>query len=239
MKRSTGSGLIRARRVRTLAAVVVAAVGLTMVAGGVADAKDNKKAKAKVASVFEFAQLEAKVNANTREYTGTVAGTNAYVAVLVSGKDVRVYICDGNSLSAWAVGKVAKDGTFAVGAANGIKFTGTISGTDASGTVTLADRSQHAFTAPLATSPAGLYERLPAKDASGQVVVAATVVLADGTQRGAARPTHTTICANINASIHDYQRQLIAGTLSGPEHDDVLAGLAGQTNNYFHQGCFA
>jgi hypothetical protein len=221
-----------ARRGRVLAALVVAAVGLSIVAGGAAEAKTNPNDKK--AAIVEAAAIQATVQANTREYTGTVDGTNAYIAVIVSAKDVEVYICDGNALSAWLEGKIAKDGTFKAEGANGIKVTGTISDTAATGTVILADGSKHAFTAPLAASPAGLYQRLPAKDTSGQVVVAATIVLADGTQRGAARPSPTTVCNNIKASWKSYM-----GQLGGINNAEALAGSSSQGNNYINRGCSA
>jgi hypothetical protein len=221
-----------------LGALVVAAVGLTMLTGGTAVAKDNKKAKAETASVRILAEAQATVDANTVEYAGTVDGTDAYIAVVVSGKDVRVYVCDGDALSAWALGEASKDGTFAVEAANGTKITGTISDTDVSGTVTLAEGSEHAFAAQLATSPAGLYERLPAEDASGEVVIAATIVLADGTQRGAARPVGSaTFCANVTRSAKDY---LVLYRVSASGSADGLEGLRGyitQFNNLKDHGC--
>jgi len=237
MTKPARSGLGTARRGRVMAVLVVVAVGLTMVAGGAAEAKDSKKVKAKAAIFTEVAAIQAKVDANTRQYTGTVDGTNAYVAVLVSGKDVRVYICDGNALSAWFQGKVAKDGGFEAEAATGNKISGTISGTAAAGTVTLADGSEHAFTAPLATSPAGLYERLPAKDASGELVSAATIVLPDGTQRGAARPVN--ICDTIRSSraawLKSWQVAVAAGNIA--DQDEAVAGYAGQDANLGRHGC--
>jgi len=236
MTKPARPGLGIARRGRVMAVLVVVAVGLTMVAGGAASAKDSKPTKADVARILKFAQLQAKADANTREYTGTVDGTNAYIAVVVSGKDVRVYICDSAALSAWAVGKVATDGTFAVEAASGLKVAGTVSDTAASGTVTLADGSPHAFTAPLATSPAGLYERLPAKDANGQVVVAATIVLADGTQRGAAAPISSTLCANIERSRNAWRVVMFTGA-TFEDRTEATIGYLNQTNNSRAHGC--
>jgi hypothetical protein len=223
------------RRGRVLAALVVAAVGLTIVAGGAAEAK-TKKPNDKADSLTEAAAVQAKADANTREYTGIVDGTNAYIAVVVSGKDVEVYICDGNALSAWPQGKIAKDGTFeAEAAAKGIKVAGTITDSAASGTVSLGG-SEHAFTAPLATSPAGLYERLPAKDASGKVVVSATILLADGTQRGAAAPASSTTCSNILKSAKAYLSEWESNP-NGAFAAEDLAGYYNQKRNFANHGC--
>ena len=224
-----------ARQGRVLTALVVAAVGLTMVTGGAADAK-TKKPNDKAASVTEAATIQAAADANTREYTGTVEGTNAYIAVVASGQDVEVYLCDGGALSAWPQGKIAKDGTFeAEAAAKGIKVAGTITDSGAAGTVSL-DGSDHAFTAPRATSPAGLYERLPAKDASGKVVVSATILLADGTQRGATAPSSSTTCSNILKSAKAYLAEWEANP-NGAEAGANLTGYYNQKKNFASHGC--
>jgi hypothetical protein len=173
------------RLAKALAALVVAAVGATMAFGGSAGAKDapGKKATRESTQVAEVLVAQAEAEAEAPEYAGTVDGTDAYIDLIVRGKDVSIYICDGAGLITWPEGKVKKDGTFTAESASGVKVNGTITDALASGVVTLTDGSEHAFNAQPATSPTGLYRRRPII-ADGEAVVAATIVLADGSQRG-------------------------------------------------------
>ncbi len=95
---------------------------------------------------------------------------------------VTAYVCNGSyDISAWLTGKLAAK-AFDLSSDGGIAVSGSIAGTVASGTVTLADGSKHAFRAERSSAPAGLYELVNVEQ--GKVVRAATIVLPDGTSRG-------------------------------------------------------
>lgn len=69
---------------------------------------------------------------------------------------VRVYYCDGQRRHGWFDG-AGGDERFAIAAETGAAVDGTVGEDEVAGTLTLADGTQHAFTAVPATGAAGLY----------------------------------------------------------------------------------
>ena len=226
------------RQGRTLAALIALAVGTTMVIGGVAGAKDTprKKATREAIQVANVRTTQAQEEARAPEYAGTVDGTDAYIDVVVRGKDVSIYICDGAGLITWPEGKIKKDGSFLAESASGAKVSGTITDALASGSVTLADGSEHAFSAQLATSPAGLYQHRAGTDSTGENVLAATIVLADGSQRGGQVRVVGGLCERIKASALAYLTEAQNAT-DFDEHQSSMDGFHRQTANYINHGC--
>ncbi len=154
----------------------------------------------------------------------------------MSGNDVSVYICDGAGLIVWPDGKVKRDGTFTARSSAGIEVAGTITDDAATGTVSLADGSQHGFTAPAVSSPAGLYRHRATTDGDGNPVVAATIVLPDGSQRGGSSTTPKARCAKIKASALTYLTEA-QNTENFIIHEESMAGFHRQTANYINHGC--
>jgi hypothetical protein len=220
-----GEGPMR-KQTWKLATLALVAVSVALAGGGVASAKTGKGNPS--ATIEALAKAEAK----TVEYVGKVDGTDAYISLRVLGEDVDIYICDGAGLISWPSGKVKNDGSFAANAASGLKVAGTVDDSTASGTVTLLDGAEHAFTASLATTPAGLYQRRTGANDAGDTTLAATIVLTDGTSRGGQFRVTPTMCQNIKASAQAWASDY---RVSGDPED--FQGADAQLSNYYAKGC--
>ena len=119
-------------------------------------------------------------------YVGVVEGTGIYVAVIDHGDGfVTAYLCDGVEVSVWFEPESAEgndSGAFLLAAANGAAVSGTIADGIATGTATLANGTEYAFTAEEADQPAGLYARVTVED--DEVIQVRTIVLPNGTAKG-------------------------------------------------------
>ncbi len=128
----------------------------------------------------------ANLNAAGRGFVGAVEDSNALVAVVVSGGQAIVYVCDGNDdISLWFAGPgesssidLTNDARARVEAAK--------SGRSYDGTVTFAGGDRHEFMAAPAESGAGLL-RVTGPEAAAEGVVAGWIVANDGETRGALR----------------------------------------------------
>lgn len=125
----------------------------------------------------------------TRSYVGTVQGTASFVAVVVDGTRALAYVCDGMpadpvgtppSVQAWFNG--TSDGTAVNVTQPGGQLQLRLTGTEMSGTVTLADGRPLPVSGRSVTGDAGLY-RAEASGAGGKAV-AGWILAADGQQRG-------------------------------------------------------
>ncbi len=172
------------RRCGLLLATVAVPV-LLMGAGG-DNEKGTKGGKVKPEALLEAATRYPAPYA-VGQSVGTVEGTNAYIGIRYNDatKSVSLYVCDGADLYGWLEGPVKRN-RFELSNDKGLAVEGTLADGGASGTVTLPDGSIHPFTTEAAELPAGLYEQYGSTD--GNAVRAGTIVLPDGTQRGAAIP---------------------------------------------------
>ncbi len=136
-------------------------------------------------SSAEDAQPEDLADAG-RGFVGTVDGTNAFVALVASGGEAIVYVCDGNEdLADWFAGSV-QETTIDLTNDGGAQVEATASGGGYRGTVTFANGKRHQFQAMPAEPDAGLL-RVTGPEAEADGVVAGWIVNNDGDQRGSLR----------------------------------------------------
>jgi hypothetical protein len=128
---------------------------------------------------------ESTPQAGTQElqqFVGTVEGSNAYIGIATQENRILAYVCDGTveqapTIYSWFRGELSGN-SFDLTSEEGFHLTGQLASNTANGTVRFADGSEHAFTAELATPPAGLF-RL---EENG--VVSGWIVRKDGTFTG-------------------------------------------------------
>lgn len=118
-------------------------------------------------------------------YLGKVAGTDAYIALIADGDELRGgYLCDSKDISTW-LKSAAVDGDEAALASRTDDPVGsaTWSGTKVSGTVQVGG-ANHDFTATLATGDAGLYRKATGTFGEAGFEETGWIVLGDGSLRG-------------------------------------------------------
>ena len=122
---------------------------------------------------------------------GTVEGTVAYVAALVSDAGAVVYVCDGASeLALWFEGAIDSAGTVALVTPRGDSLDARLRDDGVTGTFVTADGERHAFAATVVDGDAGLYRAL-SDDASAAGIHAGWIVDRQGDERGALRRGET------------------------------------------------
>jgi len=116
-------------------------------------------------------------------FVGRVAGSHAFVAVVVSHGKARAYLCDSRRLGAWFPLTPIRSRKVVLHR-DRLRVTASISRAAAQGTVTLADGTRHAFHARLAPErgAAGLYRA--AKTVHATKYVAGWILLNRSAQRG-------------------------------------------------------
>lgn len=120
-------------------------------------------------------------------YVGTVDGTDAFIALVVSGSNAAVYACDGDHQIAEYFWGPTEDGTavaldsLAGGAVDADPVDGAFTGT-----ITFADGDEHAFTTEAAVGDAGMY-LVVGEQAVAAEVSAGWILDNDGAERGALR----------------------------------------------------
>ena len=133
--------------------------------------------------------VTATPSAAAHSYVGAAAGTAAFVAVVTDGSRVLAYVCDGvpadpvgtlPTIQTWF--NAPSDGSTVDATQAGTRLQLRLTGTDMTGTLTLAGGRQLAVTGKAATGDAGLY-RAEATGA-GAKAVAGWILAADGAQRG-------------------------------------------------------
>jgi len=185
------SALVTALIITLLLLVAVGCGGASTTGSNAASAGTPPPSASQTSAVRQNAPVNGTAPESPASTVGTFAGplqgTDALVYVLAEGTTINGYICDGNEgkgdLSEWFAVASSNGTEFATTSKNGVKVAGTMGADQVAGTVKLADGSDHAFTIPAVTSPAGLY-RGRTKDAAGHDLLGGWIVLADGTQRG-------------------------------------------------------
>ena len=121
-----------------------------------------------------------------RVFVGALADSDALIAVVLDGRQVLAYVCDGTAAGVdtwgWFAGE-AEAPQLTLVATNGAVLLVDLSGETPSGTVINRTGHQHGFGTEAARAPAGLWRAQGL--VAGQPVLAAWVVLNDGSQRGA------------------------------------------------------
>ncbi len=125
-----------------------------------------------------------------RGFVGPLDRSDALVAVLVSGGQAVVYVCNGNEdISLWFAGPGESS---VIGLTNlaGARVEAAVSGGEVAGTVTFAGGEQHEFLAVPAEPGAGLL-RVTGADATADGIDAGWIVANDGETRGSLRVNGT------------------------------------------------
>lgn len=119
-------------------------------------------------------------------FVGTVEGTDAAIAVVMDGRTVLAYVCDGTPAGlatwGWFVGDHT-DQHLELVATNGAVLLLDLAGEAPAGTLITRTGARHGFATEPARLPAGLWRAQGL--VNGEPVLAAWVVLNDGSQRGA------------------------------------------------------
>ncbi len=156
-------------------------------------------------------------------YVGTVGGTDAFIAVVVSDDKVAVYACSGDEEIAeyfWGpVDDGLDDGSVpTLTSAGGATVDVALSDDGASGSITLPDGTLHEFTAAEAEGTAGLY-LLSGDEAEASGLVGGWIIDNNGDQRGAllrsstfeATPTLTDTGVSVDGSSAPVARIGVSG----------------------------
>jgi hypothetical protein len=121
----------------------------------------------------------------TTHYSGQIDNSKAFIGLATNGNDILAYACDGTetdvTIAEWFKGTLSAK-SFRLTSKSNAQLNGQI-GEAATGTLTLADGSTFAFSAPLATGDAGLYRREVTEN--GTNAVTGWIVLKDGEIHGA------------------------------------------------------
>ena len=121
-----------------------------------------------------------------RTFVGLLEGGNAAIAVVLDGRMVLAYVCDGTpgGVATWGWFAGEREGThLELVATNGAVLFLDLSGETPSGSLLSRMGETLAYTTEAARVPAGLWRAQG--QVAGQPVLAAWVVLNDGQQRGA------------------------------------------------------
>lgn len=118
-------------------------------------------------------------------FVGTVEGTDAYIALISDGTELRGgYLCDGEEVSVWFASAELSEGTAALASRAGDALgTATLGDGEATGEVTVAGVT-HTFSARPATGEAGLYREATGEFDQPGFEETGWIVLADGSVRG-------------------------------------------------------
>ena len=158
--------------------------------------------------LLEIAQIRTH---SPDTFLGKVDGTDAFIAVVKLQQQIIAYVCDGTpggvTVSKWFQG-ILKDGQLAAKAKDGSSLTGTLTGQNLNGSVSIAGASR-LFSSINAPSPAGLWmtvgvndfdeiakfreQKLPLENLDLRQV--GWIVLSDGSQRGAINKKTETVTA--------------------------------------------
>jgi hypothetical protein len=145
-------------------------------------------------------QAEAAPTAAAKPITGAFVGrvprTNAYIAIVVTRRAIRAYVCDGEAktskktLARWL--RVKRTGNAFHLENRGVVIDATVTGTAVRGTVKLPGRRARSFTARRARGKAGLY-RARGRSGGGRYL-GGWIILRNGTGRGAVIPPDPPAC---------------------------------------------
>jgi hypothetical protein len=121
-------------------------------------------------------------------FAAPVAGTDAYVGVVVNSDDreLLAYLCDGKELGTWFKGEAGPDGTFNLASDDGARLEGRIDDGDLTGAVSMpGGTGSYELRSTAVTAPAGLYRARG--EVGGGPAVGGWIVLDDGSERGGIR----------------------------------------------------
>ena len=134
----------------------------------------------------------------TGAYVGRVPGTQAYIAVVVTRRTVRAYVCNGEAktsrktLARWLRAKRTGDTIHL--RKRRVVIDATVAQDAVRGTVKLPGRRARAFTATRARGKAGVYRAKGRAGGSGYE--GGWIILRDGSGRGAVIPPDPPACQN-------------------------------------------
>lgn len=116
-------------------------------------------------------------------YVGTVAGTNAFFAVVVRGSSVAAYLCDSRKVAQWFKG-TARAGNVSLTSSGGYVLRITIANRRVTGSVRFPGTAGavHRVVAARDAKPAGLYRGVTT--VAGVRYLGGWIILPDGRQRG-------------------------------------------------------
>ena len=165
--------------------LVLAVLALFLLVSGCGDDDDDQAAQ-------ETATTESA--GATGVFVGEVAGTDAYVALISDGTELRGgYVCDGKRTSVWLKPAKLSDGKVSLTSRAGDALgSAELSGDGADGELKLAGQV-HTFSAAPAAGKAGLSREAKGKFGKPGYVETGWIVLADGSVRGRTNfidPTH-------------------------------------------------
>lgn len=124
-------------------------------------------------------------------YVGIVEGTDAFIGLVVSGSNVVVYACDGESqIAEYLWGPMAEPGVIGLDSATGARVDAQLVGDTFVGTLVLPGGAEHEFTTERASGDAGMYV-VVGEQAVAADVSAGWIVDNQGAQRGALRRGRT------------------------------------------------
>ncbi|HYE79498.1 MAG TPA: hypothetical protein VEI97_16045, partial [bacterium] len=168
------------------------------------------------------------------QFVGRVASSDALIAVVTNGIDVRAYVCDGTpteelTIAEWFRGTKSTESVTLQSTDSDAQIAITFAQSGATGTVTLPDARVLSFTTSVATGDAGFWLY---KDQEGEAVEAwaGWIVLPTGEMRGSqVVPTRTSI---------DVTFSTLSGTGSLPTIGTVTpAKLTTSNTAQGFQGC--
>jgi hypothetical protein len=118
-------------------------------------------------------------------FVGTLDGTDAFVALVVSGSNAAVYACDGDGeIAEYFWGPVDDNSTVALDSLTGGSVHAELVDGAYTGTLTFPDGSEHAFTTERAVGDAGMY-LVVGEQAVDAEVSAGWILDNNGAERGA------------------------------------------------------
>ena len=189
-RRAVAGGVI------ALAAMLLMSIGAFGLAACGGDDEPTSRASNAAAQPRERAQ--ATDAGQDRTFVGKLEGTDANIAVNVSGDVAHAYVCDSNRIWGLLSGSV-RDGRLKLSTKTGPALGGSVAGETVSGTVTLKDGTKRSFTASPAKGDAGLYQL--AKEVDGTRYVTRWVKANDGSVRGKTTTQLTSQPADAETSV--------------------------------------
>jgi hypothetical protein len=121
-------------------------------------------------------------------FVGTIEGTDAFIALLVTNKEALVYVCNGDEgIYEWFRGNITNPENFNLKNGYGSQVIGKFDGSIFSGSVILSDATTHLYTAtPNAGSESGIFQ-IYGDLAAQEGVVAGWILNSKSEERGSFR----------------------------------------------------
>ncbi len=165
-------------------------------------------------------------------YVGRLAGSDAFVAIVTNGRDVRAYVTDGAgdgrlAISEWFEGTIFQNEFSLFSLSGGVQLTADIEADTASGGVVLSGGTLLLFEAVRADGEAGLY--LFENSVGSDFYQAGWIVLPGGDQRGSvlvgtSRAANTSLNPSAGTATLPGAGTVTPGKLTPDNVTQVLAG---------------